>query len=178
MKKTTIITGRAKDEIVDEDNEISGWTVNTDNKDYCHLLINGVERLGEGRIDSFILEKEMIWPGESSTFKTKAGTFILSATGKVISKSEEWQEVENYKLYIERVVDNISQKQLIVAIPRFDDAMVKIIWCGDLDKDEQPDFIINTSYHYNMRSLSLFLSSKATEGQVLRFIGTHSNVGC
>jgi hypothetical protein len=178
LKRTAIKTGREKDEIVDDGDEISGWTVNTGNPDNCTLLINLSPGFQEHRVDTFIFKKDVLWPGETVNIKTNTGTYTLRATGRVTSKTEEWQEVENYKLYLEGNVKGKKTTQLIVAIPRFDDYITRILWCGDLDQDGKPDFIIDSSYHYNMESLSLFLSSKATSGQLLRYIGTHSITGC
>ncbi len=178
LKNTTIRASRAKDEILDEDNAKTGWMVSPDNKDLCELLINGVEELKESRIDTFVLKKNVLFPGEKFQFKTSSRTYSLSATGRVTAKTVDWQEVENYKLYLECTVDGKPIKQLIAAIPHFEDAIVTILWCGDLDLDEKPDFIINTSYHYNMLSSSLYLSSKAFPGQLVRYIGTHSVTGC
>jgi len=178
IRKTILRTSRQKDEIMDDDNEISGWMVDADNKDFCQLLIKSMPELKEAAVDTFVLKKDIIYPGESLSIETRSGTYRLSATGRITAQTADWKEIENYKLYLESTVDGKSVKQLIAAIPRFNDTMLSILWCGDLDLDGKPDFIIDTSYHYNMVSHSLYLSGKALKGKLLRYIGTFSITGC
>ena len=40
------------------------------------------------------------------------------------------------------------------------DCSWKLVWAGDLDRDSQPDFLIDVSRHYNSYEPTLFLSSR------------------
>jgi hypothetical protein len=92
--------------------------------------------------------------------------------------SKEWHEVYNYKLFIQAQKQDSTLHQLIVAQPAFDDALITILWAGDLDGDQLPDLIIDTAAHYNAMSPTLFLSSEAEDTQLLKAVAIHTRVGC
>lgn len=58
------------------------------------------------------------------------------------------------------------------------DGIQKVIWTGDLDRDDQPDLLIDTSDHYNVFQPTLFLSSKADSGVWVKAVAYHTSVGC
>ena len=48
--------------------------------------------------------------------------------------------------------------------------MTEILWIGDLDADGMPDMIIDMSPKYSYSNPTLFLSSKADEGNLLKLV--------
>ena len=59
-----------------------------------------------------------------------------------------------------------------------DDASPRLIFAGDLNRDGRLDLIFDTTDHYNLSRPTLFLSSAAGKGGVVRAVGTHDAVGC
>ncbi|MCC7249334.1 MAG: hypothetical protein IT473_11995 [Lysobacter sp.] len=58
------------------------------------------------------------------------------------------------------------------------DAAPRVLFAGDLDRDGGLDLIFDTSDHYNLMLPTLFLSSAAGAGQLLRRVSEHRAVGC
>lgn len=54
----------------------------------------------------------------------------------------------------------------------------ELLWSGDLDGDEQMDFLLNTSDHYNVEEVTLFLSSHTPKGSLVTPAAKVRRVGC
>jgi hypothetical protein len=59
-----------------------------------------------------------------------------------------------------------------------DDASPTVLFAGDLDRDGRLDLILDTTDHYNVGRPTLFLSTAAREGELLRPVAVHESVGC
>lgn len=59
-----------------------------------------------------------------------------------------------------------------------DDASPKLLFAGDLDRDGRPDLIFDVTDHYNVSRPTLFLSSRARDGELLHAASTYESVGC
>lgn len=53
-----------------------------------------------------------------------------------------------------------------------------ILWAGDLDADGRLDLLLDTSNHYNIDEMQLYLSSQAREGELVAPAATFSATGC
>ena len=129
------------------------------------VFVKGIIPQNE-EIFSIPVTKRCVWVGEKYSFSFKEKIYIFRGDGNTIKSEmahtddgyERRDEVKNYKLYLS---EQGKSEQLIVAIPTFNDTFVKILWIGDLDGDGKPDFILDTSRHYEEETVLLFLSSKA-----------------
>jgi hypothetical protein len=86
--------------------------------------------------------------------------------------------VSNYRLFIKATINGTERNQMLVSSRAFDDAMIEILFAGDIDGDNIPDLIINTSYHYNAIVPTLYLSKPAGDKEILKVMGWHVSVGC
>ena len=176
LKKVNVKTKRVFDAIIDDEGEKTGCEIMFENSKNCIVLISGIN-LTEGHIPSYSIEKESPIPGDTITFNSPIPT-TLYATGLKNKVSEEWHEIANLKLMVSTQVNDTVHTQNIVANSRFNDRTPTILWVGDLDGDDQLDFLIDTSNHYNVMSPSLFLSSKAAPGTLLKCVAEHETTGC
>ncbi len=53
-----------------------------------------------------------------------------------------------------------------------------LVWVGDLDGDQQVDFLLDTSDHYNVDEVTLFLSSQRSKGDLVKAVAFSRRVGC
>ena len=53
-----------------------------------------------------------------------------------------------------------------------------LLWVGDLDGDERVDFLLDTSDHYNVDEVTLFLSSRRSKGDLVKAVAFSRRVGC
>ncbi|MEN7547557.1 hypothetical protein AAG747_06550 [Rapidithrix thailandica] len=177
LKRVQVNLSRENDPILDEEGQKTGWYVSVENEEDCILLISGVE-LSKGEVPSLEFSKKSPVPGDTLTFTFGSKQMNIYVTGTKEKVSDDWYEVENYKMIVASEVNEKTIEQTIVAKANFEDAIITMLWAGDLDGDNQMDFIIDTSRHYNMSVPTLFLSSGAKEGNLVECVAKHVSVGC
>lgn len=184
---TRITTTTEYDPVLDdEQGKHTGIALKARHSDSTILLITGVNYLRMGKVQEVSrlslvpYPYVQVQPGDSIRFDYAGNTYTLFAKGK------KWQDdqdpdnfyIEDYRLYFSGTKNGKPLQQLIAAQKLFDDAMIGIIFCGDLDGDQVPDFIIDTTNHYNVFQPTLYLSSQAAPHQLLLTIAKHTSMGC
>ncbi|TRX38014.1 hypothetical protein FNW52_03690 [Flavobacterium sp. ZT3R18] len=180
LYETELITKRVNDPVVDEnENDETGWEVNTTINDTCLILIEKLPYLTEREIATIKIP-ETIHLGEKLNFSFSGINYTLFATGEKKREDENSDSfvVSNYKLYLTANKNGKEQTELIVAQSNFDDKMIQIIFAGDIDGDNKLDLIIDTSNHYNVSRLTMYLSKPAEHGKIIKPIGMFTSVGC
>lgn len=181
ISETKLITKKVYDPIEDEnENDKSGWEVQTINKDTSIILLESSKFLKPCKVQQAILAKDEILPGENLRFKYLGVDYKLYATGvkKKDQYNPEWFDVWDYKLYLSATIKGKQITSLLVAEPNFNDQMTKLIFTGDIDEDGILDLIIDTSNHYNSTSPTIYLSRPANNEELVKPIGEHTSVGC
>ena len=176
LDSTRIVTKRVEDP-TGEEGSLTGWEVKTSNSDTSMLLISGVNGLSKRKIVPGTLGKREIFPGESTTFSYNGITYTLYATGNKGPGGDNYI-ITSYRLFIKATINGKQRQQLLVAQRAFDDAITTILFAGDIDGDGIPDFIIDTTNHYNGYRPTLYLSKPAGGTQLLKVMGWHVSVGC
>lgn len=136
------------------------------------LLMHGIS-VSNTEVDTIPLKSNTVCAGERMEFEFNNRKYMLHGEGVqngILHEHDIWQHVVNYKLYLSEQ-GRRTAPQLLVAIPRFNDRQVEIIWAGDLDADGKPDFIFDVSDFYESQSLVFFLSSKADSGKLVKCVG-------
>jgi hypothetical protein len=176
---TRIVTKRVQDP-VDDEGTLKGWEVKTTNSDTSLLLFAGVGGLEKRQIKELTLRKQEILPGESVTYSYNGITYTLYATGNKRKESvtSDYYIVNSYRLFIKATINGTEKTQLLVSSREFDDAMIDILFVGDIDGDNIPDLIIDTSHHYNATAPTLYLSKPAGGNDVFKLMGWQVTVGC
>jgi hypothetical protein len=59
-----------------------------------------------------------------------------------------------------------------------DDASPALLFAGDLDRDGRLDLILDATDHYNVGRPTLYLSSPARDGELVRRVAVNESVGC
>jgi len=54
----------------------------------------------------------------------------------------------------------------------------EVLWAGDLDGDGRVDFLLDTSDHYNVEESTLYLSTQAPGGSLVKEVARFRAVGC
>ena len=173
-QETELITTPMKDEMNDHEGEMSLTKIKSKtNQEIPFMLLYGLPNLDSVSVPFYPNFKNQLMPGESM----QIGDFTFKASGK-LEKTEYGETVENYKLIIEGSKNNQPIKQTIADIPFFDDKMVTFYWAGDIDQDGLPDFLVDLSHKYSYSMPSLFLSSKAGNGELVKLVAQLSEFGC
>jgi hypothetical protein len=181
LTDTKVILSRTHDEVLDEkESDKTGWMVNSDIKDTAVILISGVDYLNNKSILKVKLPANAPMPGERHLFTYNGIAYTLYATG--VKRPERpggnGYFISKYKLFIKAKLNGQSYNQLLLSITGFDDGFANIMFAGDIDGDLIPDFIIDTSYHYNLTRPTLYFSKPAEKGNLLKVMAMHSSVGC
>ena len=157
--------------VVDEEEEMSRIKI------YCEgynndpmLLIAGIEIPENMQIDTYKGLKNRLLPGESM----QLGDNTIKASGTL----DEYGRVRDYKMLITGIKNGTRIEQIFLKQDHFDDAMIQIIWTGDIDKDGFPDLYLDISYKYSFSNPALFLSSKAGDNELLKLVADIKLFGC
>lgn len=175
---TKVKTQRVHDDIIDEENEITGWLVEGETKDTAIFLLTGIELQPQIDVNPVFLSNNRIYPGDSLKIDYKNTTYTLFATGRIKGDKSDWPDIWNYKLYLSAKNDGITVTDLISAQASFDDSMVTILFAGDIDGDGMLDLLVDTSYHYNVFAPTLYLSKQAGNNHIIKVVARHVSVGC
>lgn len=73
------------------------------------------------------------------------------------------------------VFDDMRKKQIILEARDTEDAVVNVIFVGDLNGDGHDDVVVDAAWHSNISSVRLFLSDSTG---ILREVAHHSTTGC
>lgn len=177
LAPTTCRFDRVHDEILDDDGAKTAWQVSVAQGDTALILLEKKAFLNPVEVRAFSVP-EYVYPGESVTIKDGDNTYTLEATGNRETSQANQEQVSNYALKVLATVQGEERKSLLVSVPYFDDNMVRVLFVGDIDGDGLLDFLLDTSHHYNLRSPTLYLSSQAAPGEIVKPVGILKSVGC
>ncbi len=188
LDATPVTTAKVYDAVLDESEQgpHTGIEVKARHKDTALLLISGVTYLRNGPVTAvqelsnnsqafFTLQ-----PGDSSRFSYAGSGYTLIARGvkKQVEDQPGNEIITDYRLYLAGEKNGQRIEQLLTAQKNLDEAQPGIIFCGDLDGDGIPDFLIDTTDHYNVFQPTLYLSSQAAADKLLLRVAKHTSVGC
>lgn len=176
---TPLRTERVKDEVLDEDDgRLTGWQVLTDNPDTSLVLVTSNAGINAGPLDVISDEPVAIGAGSRVDLDYKGVHYMLYAVAQSYGQNDVVAYV-NYKLYLKTTRNGKEVTQLLGATPYLDDVEgMYLLLAGDLDGDGLLDFLLDTSYHYNVTAPSLYLSKPAESGKALKLTAVHYSVGC
>ncbi|MCS3732971.1 hypothetical protein [Mucilaginibacter dorajii] len=183
LADTKVSVAAVRDTMAGEDStQATASFIKTDIHDQNVLLISGNLGLVNGAVKYLDLKKDQLLPGEQLKLNYNGKQFILYATGKVIptdsTKGIDLQniyDIKNYNLFIKGNAKEHYFDQLLVHINSFESGFcTRIEFAGDIDGDQIPDFIINTSSYGIGGVPTLYLSKMAGPKRLLVEVGGYS----
>lgn len=153
--------------IIKDKDECSGLDTRTiESKRKTLLFINNVKLL-KGKIQSLAISKDILFPDEQISFDFASKHYILRAEGTQRDSTCNQYCLYDYKIFIKV---NDGSEQLILTADHFEDSIYSLLFVGDLDGDGKLDFVFDTHQNYEVKSASLFLSSKAESGDLVKMV--------
>jgi hypothetical protein len=137
------------------------------------FLFRGSSEFEVGPLDSVVDSRRFFYPAESVSFQLESGRhFGFTAYGSATPSDEG---IENYSMYLNRE----GRRQLIAEFPRIGlDGPPQLVWAGDLDHDGEPDALLDLARSYAGDLFVLFLSSPATQDQLVARVAEFPVSGC
>ena len=191
LRLYTITIELFHDEMVDEGGEQTGKKVSLIGEGEPLILMRGIPELKEGKIkthsqhvavdDSFFTRNQLlhrvIYPGQEVDCRVNEYQYKVFATG-VVEAHDEFGAirpiVKDYQLFL----SSGKEKILLSRGAVHEGPTNTIMWSGDLDNDGKIDLLVDTSYHYNVSEVTLFLSSFATQGILPVKVASFHSTGC
>lgn len=153
----------AVDPVMDVPGQETGVEINVPG-DPPLLLVRGVPALHAGPVRALAVPNQPLGPGAHVALENG---FNLEAT---------LNEEGAYQL---KMVDAQGQVQVLVThAVLYDETVPTLVLAGDLDNDGRLDLLIDTSNHYNLSRLTLFLSSSAKAGEWVAPVAVLQTTGC
>lgn len=149
-----------------------------------YIYLSNLNR-AEGEVPSIFHTQLSVVPGSPYTFDYNGKQYTLRAEGTLAEyaslpnpKSENYMGrfynyvdgYDKYNLYLE--ADGITQ---LLNTGGYQSTCLEIYFIGDLDNDGKPDFLFQTNTWYEGSEVTLFLSSKAGQGQLVKNMGVSGN---
>lgn len=164
LQKDTLVVDIVRDHIVDnDDGEMTGRRVSLASGATPVAMISGVA-LKAGPLTTVATGERSLMAGNPVRMELGTGRFSL----------EGFRDENGYRLVLSDGVTN----QTLVTHETLDDGGPRLLWAGDIDRDGRPDFIIDTTHKYSYAAPSLFLSSAAGEGELVKLVATFKQYGC
>jgi hypothetical protein len=176
------------DPLVDMPGEATGWLVTADSEVDPLLLVRGLPGLAEGPVITVAAGGDDLEVGGSySLSEGPRGWYALAAFGTAEAPPDLYASprVSDYELRLYRHPPlalsgpaEAAVSQQLVHFEALMDGRPQLLWAGDLDRDGQLDLLMDATFHYNVSDYTLWTSSGAPEGQLVRQAARFATSGC
>lgn len=144
-------------------------SLKTENKS---LMLLQLPKLKIGNYKTTTLLNDHPWPKEKVDFTFHGAAYQLQGFGDITgtemfladeNKDKIFHNVSNYEL---RLADAKGNLITLVSEESFNDTFIQIKFVGDLDGDNQPDFIISAPRNYEEERVLLILSTDIQQDSI------------
>jgi hypothetical protein len=183
LKTTKIKITAAHDVVVDgKDERIkTGKTVATATNLPAVFLLKNVRGLSEGAITT-LFYADPNDDEDNETGSLKNGTtreFDFNGSHYVLRVENQLSQDEFLEKGSKLVLVRDGREQVLRYLKDgCDDCSWSLNWVGDVDRDGKLDYYFQLNGHYNSIDQRLFLSSKAKQGELLRYVARFWTNGC
>jgi len=106
-------------------------------------------------------------------------TFKFNKKIYTLSVEDPNEETGDFLTAKSKMIVSIGRKKQVIYEAEYcSDCSWDLCWVGDLDRDGNLDFMLNLNNHYNSTCHTLFLSSQAKKGEIVRDTAEMCQMGC
>jgi hypothetical protein len=169
------------DPLLDDEGEASGRAVTITPPIEAVVLLRGIATLKPGRIPTALIDQTI---ERGDTVAVSVGprhyTFAMHCVRHAPFDSQQQQDCH---LTLE---EGTAESSLFTYLAYSDGDQMQwgsertpmVIWAGDIDGDDRLDVLLDTSNHSNGEDTTLYLSSLAAPGQVVKSVASFASFGC
>ena len=180
LRRVRVSVATVKDEIVDEGAEMTGRRVDTSPAVEPIALLRGIHGLKARRVPTALLGQAVDDAGISARLGVLAYQLFMRCAEQ---PPVEGQRQHNCDLVLR--LDTVEQVLFTYRAYNEGDARIwaserqpTVLWAGDVDADGRLDVLLETSNHYNVSEMRLFLSRGASASALVQEGATHTTTGC
>ena len=150
--------------IRDNEGEASGRELVAPDRDSAIIHFSGIDKLKSGPIFLKEIKKPLV-----NTFnpKTPPSSVDFKINGKIYTVYVSLNKKNDMNIYLKQG----DKKQLLCVYPKAGDALSRLQWVADIDRDNAPDILISASGHYSYTDNRLYLSSFADPENFVKEVG-------
>jgi hypothetical protein len=172
----TITVAAVQDPYLDEGDQKTGKKVSVDLPLEPIFLVNSEWLLKSGPVET-VFEGNDEPLGSTSPLELRIADAAYQI--KIIGDDGEKCWTDGLPKNAKLVLRNGSSEQVLYTLKECgSDPTWRVLWAGDLDKDEKLDLYVSVTQHYNVSERKLFLSSQADEGQLVAEVAEFVTTGC
>ena len=175
LREVTITVEAVNDPVSGNVDDRSGKSVAIEHAGKPLFMVKGLTAPHEGKINSVFFGDRFIFPGERISLKLGNNNYYsVAAFSEAVHLVGDTRLI-NYTIQVVKATDFqiIAEYEAI-----YIDGAPSIIWAGDLDCDGKLDLLMDLRDHYNVTEYTLFLSSQADEGEMVKKCAVFRSVGC
>ena len=148
----------------DDEGQASGRELIAPDRNYSIIHFTGIEKLKSGPIFLKEIKKPLL-----NTFnpKTPPSSIDFEIKGKIYTVYVSLSKKNDMFIYMKQG----DKKQLLCVYPKVGDALSRLQWVADIDRDNAPDILISASGHYSYTDNRLYLSSFADPDNFVKEVG-------
>jgi len=148
----------------DDEGQASGRELVASDRDASIIHFSGIDNLKSGPIYLKEIRKPLI-----NTFNPKIGpsSADFKINGKVYTVYVKLNAKKDLLIYMKHGDKN----QLLCVYPKVSDALSRLQWVADIDRDNEPDILLSASGHYAYTDNRLYLSSLADPDDFVKEVG-------
>ena len=168
------------DDKKDDTSTYSGWKVTVSDESNPIFLFRNVNGIEIGPVKTYFYGHHLVTPESPVLLGSYDNPlYSLRAEGERTNNRYVGYQLGNYSLYLYMIHDrNFIRTDLVSNRINDHENAIEVIWIGDIDSDGVPDILLDTGNHYNVTEYSLYLSTCAEEGELVKFVAKFRNVGC
>jgi len=181
LRSINVSVASEHDSMVDNDGQKTGKRVESSPTLEAVILVRGLASLRAGRLPTAVIQQP-VEPNHAVDARFGRGSYRLSVRCADIH-AVGGQRQQECELRLESALVNqslFSYSAYFQGSERYwaSENPPTVVWAGDLDKDGRLDLLLNTSNHYNVSEMRLYLSSAAKAGHLVAEVASFRSVGC
>lgn len=180
LRRVRVSVARVKDEILDEGAEMTGKRVDVSPAIESIALVRGIRGLKPGRVPTALVNQAVDRAGIGARLGARA--YHLSM------RCAEQSPVEGQRQeHCDLILRSGKVEQVLFTYLAYyagnermwaSERQPQVLWAGDLDADGRLDILLETSNHYNMGEMRLFLSRGTSPSALVQKLAAHTTTGC